>query len=393
MIKFKLFILFVFSTIILSAQNIIEKHLFTINKIDTSKQFTSFIKNKIENSQFIMLGEQHGIKEVSQLTNLLYNIAYPYGYNTLCIETSPFAANVLDSFSSKNIEEKLKGLYKKYPVVIPFYNNKNDIEIFENLKSNQGKLWGIDQVFMVEFRLIFDHLVNQTKNTQLRNAVKPLLKEAIEGFDNAVKNKNYMAPFMFKYTDKLHSKLMTLAITKGEKELLKDLKKTKEIYLHNFQKRYYQNNNERAMLMKHNFLKLWNTNLVNKQHPKVLFKLGANHVGKGLNGTNVFDIANLISELAIVNNKKSLHMYVSGINGMQNLGNPFAPVSIIPFDYSNKLPEEIIELLKKHEDKYIIIDAEKLREQANTFSNTMKELILKYDILIYIKNCNALEKL
>lgn len=383
---------FLTASVTIVSQNNIEKHVVNVNTLQSEK-LTSFFNKKIENTQFIMLGEQHGIQEVGEITNQLYNLAKPEGYSTLCIETSPFAAKMLDLqlSSTKNAEESLRKLYAKYPITIPFYNNKNDIKLFENVKNNNGEIWGIDQVFMVEFRLIFDYLVHLNDNERLKKAVKPLLNEAILGFEKTVKEKNMMAPFIFKYSDDLHTKLLSLANSNEEKNILNDLKKTKEIYTYNFQKEYYKNNNERAKLMKSNFINYYNKALQKDRLPKVVFKLGANHVSRGLTTTNVFDISNMISELAVINNKKSLHIYAIGVNGTKNLGHPFAPVSVIPFDESKKLPKEISEIIANQTKKYIIIDAEKLRSKANSLSKKMKNLVLKYDVLIYIKDCKALE--
>jgi hypothetical protein len=377
----------------LQAQNQIEKHSFRVNEL-SSEKFGLFFAKKIKNTQFIMLGEQHGIKEVGEITNKLYNLAKPEGYNTLCIETSPFAANILNlQFTgSKKPENGLQKLYQEYPFAIPFYNNKNDVSLLKNIINNNGKIWGIDQVFMAEFRLVFDYFVHLSDNKELKKEITPLLKEAKLGFEKAIKEKNMMAPFIFKYSDDLHNKLLELAKTDDEKNIINDLKLTKEIYMYNFQKQFYTNNNERAKLMKRNFLNYYNEAKKTEDTPKVLFKLGANHAGKGFNSTNVLDISSLVSELAIINTKKSLHIYAMGINGTKNLGNPFVPVSIVPFDNSKDLPKELTEVIKNQEEKYLVIDASQLRSKVNSLSGKMKELVLKYDVLIYIKSCEALEK-
>lgn len=377
-----------------TAQNIATSDVLFSNDLKSEK-IQDFFRKKTKGTQFIMLGEQHGIQEAGQTTNLLFNIAHKIGYNTLCIETSPFAAKVLDLKFAKetNPEESLRKLYKEYPYTIPFYDNNNDIGLFKNIKNNNGLIIGIDQAFMVEFRLIFNYLIQQNNNASLSKAIKPLLEQAKKGFQNAISTKNIMALFLFNYTDVLHNKLMGLTKTKEEQNILQSLKRSKEIYTYNFQKNFYLNNNERAKLMKVNFLKFYNEASKKDKIPKVLFKLGANHVAKGLNNSNVFDIANLVSEMAFINNKKSLHIYLMGVNGTKNIGNPFVPASLVPFDNSNELPKEVSKIIETSTTKYLMIDAEKMRINANSLSPKMKQLVLKYDILIYVKDCIALEKL
>lgn len=392
-IKYTLLALACLTISTIFAQKTSNNNATSFNDLQSEKAQTYF-KEKIKGTQFIMLGEQHGIQEVGQLTNMLFSLAKNDGYNTLCVETSPFAAKILNTqfTTNQNPQRALAKIYQEYPFSIPFYNNKNDIELFENVAKNKGRIIGIDQVFMVEFRLVFDYLVNQNDNKRLAKAVKPLLEQAKAGFDKAVKEKNMSAPFIFRYTDELHNNLMKLTRNQKEKEILEGLKLTKEIYTYNFQKQYYKNNNVRAELMKKNFLQFYNKASLNEKLPKVLFKLGANHTGKGLNATNVFDISTLVSELAFMNNKKSLHIYAVGINGTRYLGNPFAPVSTVPFDSAKDLPKEVAEIINSQKGKYVIIGTHKLREKANRLSAKMKDLVLKYDLLIYMRDCVALEK-
>ena len=58
--------------------------------------------------------------------------------------------------------------------------------------------------------------------------------------------------------------------------------------------------------------------------PKAIFRLGANHCGRGLNFTHVFDIGNFVSELASQMGTQSFHVYVIGKKGTQNAYNPFS---------------------------------------------------------------------
>lgn len=378
----------------IQAQQTIEQHAFSVNDLN-SKQFSSFFSEKVKNTQFIMLGEEHGIQEVGHITNTLYNIAKPEGYTTLCIETSPFAANILELqfTSTKNPIEGLKKLYKTYPFSIPFYDNKNDIHLFKNVTSTHGEIWGIDQTFMAEFRLVFDYLVHLNDNPVLATAVKPLLPKAIKDFEKTVQEKDFQAPFIFKYTDALHQKLLALTVTEEEKRILEDLKLTKEIYMYNFQKDYYMNNNERAKLMKRNFLNYYKKAAATGNLPKVIFKLGANHAAKGFTPTNVLDISNMVTELATMNGKTSLHVYAVGINGTKNLGNPFVPKPIVPFDSSETLPKEVQLLAEKQTGKYVIIDTHPLRSEVHKLSSKLKKLVLQYDVLVYIRDCKSLEPL
>ena len=70
---------------------LLDSYMITSDSLNSSV-LTEFLSPKIASSQFIMIGEQHGLKEVGDFTNLIYNIAQPFGYNHLCIETDAVAA-------------------------------------------------------------------------------------------------------------------------------------------------------------------------------------------------------------------------------------------------------------------------------------------------------------
>ncbi|WP_299218065.1 hypothetical protein [uncultured Aquimarina sp.] len=372
-------------------KGLLETNSFFIADISNSK-FTQFIKPKIQESQFVFLGEQHGIIEVGEITSLLYNIAQPFGFRTLCIETDDVAAKTLSSFLDlESPINKAKEFEKKYPFTIPFYNNYEDFEMFKNIFKLEGSLWGIDQSLMTQFRYNFDYIINRTSNKKLKNALIPLREQAITSYKKAIEEKDFMAPFIFQYSESIHQELMSLTIDSVEKEIIEQLWKTKEIYEYNFNGEYYLNNQIRGRLMKSNFMNYYRKASLLDSLPKVVFKLGANHAALGLTRTNIYDISNLCSELAIMNGMESLHILAMGISGVQRLANPFEPSKTLHTINENKyLPEEFLALTGKSDEKYLVIDTRALRPYANKFSRKVKQFIFKFDVIILIKDAKPL---
>lgn len=348
-------------------------------------ELKEFISSKIASSQFLMIGEQHGIKEVGEITSWIYTLAQAYGFKHLCIETDAIAAMQITNFArGENPVELAKESSDEFPFAIPFYNNYDDYALFSQVVETQGDVWGIDQTFMAQFRLNFDYLERTSSNKQFKNELTKLKELAHSAFEKAIAEKDFSAPFIFQYSDDLHNKLMSLAQEGSEKEVLKQLKKTKEIYLYNFSNKSYLSNSNRAKLMKQNFLNYYQKAAKTEEYPKVVFKLGANHVSKGLNSTQVYDIANLISELAIINGLKSTHLLVSGIKGENAIGNPFAPVPTAAFDNTQDFPEEIQDCIKDLDHKYFILDLAPLRMEAKSYSSKLQDWMFKYDLVVLI---------
>lgn len=357
-------------------------------------EFVKLVKSKLTKSQFVFIGEQHGIKEAAMATNAFYNIGQEFGYNTLCIETDDLAAKRIQTMaSSGNLIPQFRKLHNEFPYSIPFYNNEDDQALFANVSAKKGDFWGIDQTFMMQFRLNFVALAEKASSKKLKNKLKELRTQADAAYDKAIANKDFKAPYIFKYDEVTHKELLSLAKTDEERKVIKELWTTKVIYEHNFAKRYYQNNFVRSELMKKNFMQLYRNAEKKEKHPKVILKLGAYHAAKGLTPTNIYDIASLGHELAISNGKRSVHVAVLGITGEAAMGNPFVPSPVAPFDNTKQLSEELKKALEGNTKKYFVIDLEPLRDfgYGKTFSDEFKKHLFAYDLLILVNDAEAVK--
>jgi hypothetical protein len=363
---------------------------FNVESINSEK-VDSLLTSKMQESQFILIGEQHGIKEVTDITQHVYELASDYGYRTLCIETDDVAAKIILKIASSSAPlVEAQKTFDKFPYAIPFYGNEEDYTLFEKVMSKDGQLWGIDQSFMVQFRLNLSYLLEASENDEFKNALKPYIEDADDSYAEAISTKNYMAPFIFKYSDEVHQELLTLADQQEEIDILEKLKLTKEIYEYNFSKQYYMNNYVRSQHMKENFMTYYNEARTIQDLPKVVFKLGSYHVARGLTETNIYDIGNMASELANTNGKRSIHILVTGDKGMMSLGNPFAPVKEAPFDNTADFPEEVQKLINSDSKGMTVIDLEALRRNHNEFSAELQKWIFRYDIVIIPHDAQAL---
>lgn len=385
---------FFICTYVVSAQNDlhIDENIYYANALN-DEVFTSFMEEQILESQFIFVGEQHGIKEVGEVTNALFDLAHPKGYNTLCIETDALLAQKLKQIAS--LETPLQAAEKlsnTYPFAIPFYNTKEDYALFKNVVDKGGDLWGIDQTFMAQFRLNFDHLIQTTENDVFKEKLIPLKQSAVAAYKKSIDTKNFDNMFWQIYDQATHQELMATSNDPAEKKVLEQLWKTKEIYEYNGDKKYYLNNEVRGQLMKDNFNTYYKAALKQEEVPKVLFKLGATHATRGLSMTNIYDVSNYASELANFNDKKSLHLMVAGLTGTAAIGNPFAENPVAPFDNTKQLPKELQELVPSFTKKYTLIHLQPLREFAygKRYSETMKKFIFNFDILVLVKDAQAL---
>lgn len=364
---------------------------FTVNDLN-DPLFEALMNKKLQNSRFVFVGEQHGIKSAATVTSKLYDLGQSFGYNTLCVETDDVVAQKLRAFAAGgNFTASMKAHYKQFPFTIPFYNNEDDHVLFDNVYAKGGDFWGIDQTFIVQFRLNFAELAQMTSNRQMKRKLKTLQEAAEAAYAKALETKNPKGPYLFTYDKATHKELLSMAGSEAEKEIIRQLWNTKEIYEYFFSRKNFQNNNVRGNLMKANFMRYYNQARTNGKDPKVVFKLGANHAARGLTRTNIYDIANLGSELAISQGEHSVHVAVMGLKGKTATGNPFAPSPIVEFDNTDQLAEELQKEVEGIGQKYYVIDLEALKDYAYSkrFSEKFKESIFKYDVLILVNGAEA----
>lgn len=355
-------------------------------------ELASFLRPHLENTQFVMVGEQHFIREVGMVTKAVYELAEDFGYRTLCIENDALMAEQITRMAAaENPVEVARAFHQQFPFTVAFYENEEDYDLLSYVVKSGGKLWGIDQTLMAQFRFNYSYLLEHTKSEAFARKLQEELDTATAAYEEAMSNKNFQAIYYFKYNNELQEELLALAQTAEEKEIIFQLGKTKEIYDYNLGGQYYLNNEIRGQLMKSNFMRYYRAAQQEEPLPRVVFKLGASHTYRGLTPTRIYDISNLATELANMNGQRSLHIKVLGISGTNNIGFPFAPAPMAAFDNTEDFPQEIQDWLNSLETgKYAVLNLEPLRPQARSYSTEMQKLMFAHDVLILVRDAQPL---
>jgi hypothetical protein len=105
--------------------------------------------------------------------------------------------------------------------------------------------------------------------------------------------------------------------------ILETLEQTLVINQHNAAERYYQSNQTRADFNRANFIRHWNAADAKGRAPKVMFKMGGNHMMRGRSTTECCDLGSLVSECAALRGETSFHLFVGpGLGSRQAAFNP-----------------------------------------------------------------------
>ena len=321
------------------------------------------LDNLFSANQFVGWGEYHNSALFSNLTTYALETASKNDFKNWCVETSPFVASELMRISkSKNPTDTIVSIYKKgYPKIgsFPFFSTKDDAKMLITANKNKMKIWGIDQ----EFQMAFPYCIDKVYTSQTLK-----IREENKAIYDSLKAK-WWSP-----EDVNLDKLKNNISQKKLQNVLDEIKTSTKIY----SSPSYTMNTLRATLMKKNFYNYYDNS--QSKNEKVFFKMGANHLAKGINlDTRQYDIGNSVFEL-------SQRLKTNYTNVLFIVRYYMEDGKVIDENDSNK-PEYSRAFMKLYEkEKWIVVDVRPFRKLLSTYDNSLTidtyETIEKYDFVV-----------
>jgi hypothetical protein len=335
--------------------------------------------SQIQKSDFVLIGEDHFTNEIPLFTSA---IATKVKFDNCFVETDPYSANIIKSKIKILNDIQFKIYQDEFEEVFAFYGLEPESKLLKQLVKSNTVIYGTDQILMNADRLICNDLKNKTKNRKA--------KKIYEDIEN--KSRAYFADFlkdpskpMYLMTDEFEKKLQelkALKLSKEENEIINDLQLTAKIYKE-------QNHHLRIQLMKNNLMKVdpvWHSK-------KNLFKYGAIHVSKGESFFKIYDIGNLVNNIADGEFKNSIHIMIVGESGMQ--GSPFKgfPAAAVDKNSDNLKFLKPLFTAVTSED-WFCFDMRQLRDAKEKGKVEVKDITLSrvidgYDYVIIIPKVTA----
>ena len=299
-------------------------HLLRLNRDSLEGNGGVILYEALKNSQFFMIGEEHGIAEVPQLVYALFKEAKKYGYHHVAIETDPFAASLLEEKASyENAAQILEDYHKNHPLEIPFFSLIEESEFLQKVVEEEDRgvvsLWGLDQVFVLGARSLLKKLGQMPISLEAREIVQDLYSKAQSGYRETVQNGDFTKLFMF---DVSPEEMESLKVALGKSapplatKIVEELATSSQIYQLYAQgiSGNYASNVQREQLMKKHFVEHYNDAVSKGESlPKAILKFGASHLYRGQKpDTKAYSLGNFISEFATANGEDSYNVMVIG---------------------------------------------------------------------------------
>jgi len=340
------------------------------------------LNNKISQSQFVLLGEQHFASEISLLTNSLIPILSNNNFKYFIAEIGPNSSKKLVAEIQKNgqlfdFNTKYNDLTGEIP--IPFFDGKEDEQFLKTAMKNNFQILGVDQEYQTAHFFLFDQILELSNN---KINILPAYKNATEFM--LAEFKEYWKDHKYKIFEKyINSKEINTFFELTDKnnlevqKIIADLKLSWNIYFQNEKGMYKSGWIYRIKNMKTNFSKHYLNATKKDSVPKIFVKMGAVHLSNGLNSFGYYDLGNMIKELSNFNQTKSTSIICMPRFYMED--------NQIKDDLNEVNPMNII-LEKGNMEEWTLIDNEELLNYCYTekikLNRELKTEIERFDFIL-----------
>jgi hypothetical protein len=282
------------------------------------------LQQAIAESQFVLLGEDHGTAEIPRLFSGICGLVAGNGFHTVAAEIGPLAAEQLRRWmSGPDSRARIAAFEKDYPASLAFYNMQQESEALthcaEAMHLRDFQLWGLDQELYGSAGYILTRILETNLDENAAAFAGKLLEKSRQAAAQARKSGDVKDLFLISASDGDLQHLRELLDREGNQQsrkLLEELVRSREIYRKFLNGSPYASNRERAILLKKNFSGDFHDAARREgTPPKILVKFGAAHLYKGFNIFHNNDLGNFITETADSMGTKSLHILVLGQKG------------------------------------------------------------------------------
>ena len=356
-----------------------------------------FLVREARNARFTLIGEEHGVAETAQLSAALFGALRASGYSRMAIELSPPIAQDIEAAARRNgvpgIEEFLKT-----PGIFTFYNLHEEAQFVADVVAagpkNERVLWGFDREIFSD-RYLISKLEPKVPREGEARAAFARLKAASDSA--RAKNARTGNPddLFFLAEDSATASTLRAAWPHPDLEsdvVMRTIEGSLAIETAERTGGAWPYMQRRAQWGRTNFAGLLRTG-----SPKILMKFGYNHMIRGANYFNFFDIGTMADEVAALTGERAFHILVLPGPGSRQAvlgGNGFSSVASDSVDEMRAGDQRLTRLLSNaNATGHEVIDLRPLRGLAmrglETWNADLVRTIHGYDAVVIWKGARA----
>ncbi|WP_133273065.1 hypothetical protein [Hymenobacter radiodurans] len=349
------------------------------------------LQHDIQISQFVLVGEDHGMAQIPVFTTAVARELKPAVYVS---EVDEYQAQEVTRLTAQPALPT--AFERQHPGALSFFSWAEEFELARYLRSQQVILMGIEQVGGAFSGRLFELLAAEVKSKPAKlylqqRAVAYQARDRASMVGNT--NTGTMSFLRQSGIDSLRS--FTKMESPKVQKMVRDFVASYTIY--QAQRQRTGGHQERINLMKRNLLQGLQaySQRPSQPLPKMLFKFGASHMARNLSPwAGISDVGNLVTNLADAQDQKSLHIMIMGKQGTQVAGeNPddFSK-NVAPYSYAEEA--YLKPFLPATNAAWNVVDLRPTRrailtDKLQVTNQKLEAIILGYDYIVIIPETTA----
>ncbi len=285
------------------------------------------------------IGEEHGIAENPKLAGALFTALASAGYARLVIEVSPPMALALDRSARDGIDA-LRRQFAQPGGEPAFFGMREEAELLATVRAtvpgDAPVLWGVDYEVGGD-RLLLARLAELAPPAAAAPSFARLQEASRAAWAAYSDSGDISKAFSFSGDPELVAAVQEAWADPGAEAaaILDTLHGTLEINRLWVAGRAFDSNQRRAERLRSAYLTHWQAAQREPRPPRVMIKLGASHVTRGLNSNAAFDIGTLAPELAAATGGRAFTLMV-----LPGRGSPVAVLNPARWVYESAAPKD-----------------------------------------------------
>ena len=357
-----------------------------------------WLVKEARDARFTLIGEEHGVAETAQFTAALFKALRGSGYNRMAIEVSPIIAQDIEAAARRNGLQGILEFFAAPDTWNPTYLREEAqfiAAVIDAAPKSERVLWGLDRELFSD-RYLISRL--EAKVPQRAKESFNRLKEAsTNAWARHKQNPSVENLFIFSQDPALVSAVRT-AWSNPDREsdtILRTLEESLAINAVARTETAWASAERRAQWKRNNLAARLNEE---RSTPKVLMKFGYNHMIRGANYVNIFDVGAMTDEIATLSGGRAFHIIVLPGPGSRQAvlgpGRSFVSVSSDEFDEFRAGDQRITRVLSNaNATGHEVIDLRALRPLAmrglDAWNPDLVRTIHGYDAAVIWKGAHA----
>jgi hypothetical protein len=291
-----------------------------------------WLVQEARDARFTLIGEEHGVRETAELAAALFNALRGSGYTRMAIELSPIIAQDIEAAARRNGLQGIVDFFSGPDTWSPVYLREEAqflAAVIHAAPRSERVLWGLDR------EIFSDRYLISRLEARVPQRARESFSRLKEASTTAWAQQN---PFLFSQDPALVSAVRA-AWPNPDREsdmILRTLEESLAINAVARTGTAWASLQRRAQWMRDNLAARLREERGPGSPPKVMLKFGYNHMIRGANYVNIFDVGSMSDEVAALNGGRAFHILVLPGPGSRQAvlgpGRSFVSVSSDEFD-------------------------------------------------------------